>query len=267
MDSISNAVRQLVGKSIENYSVVIHEDCVCAKWNKFTMCYPLTIEWEAPHVECHFIGPQYSADLLDIYKNAQYAIGKKLKLYSPWANADPGFIEKELDIKETKVDFLIPALHSYSQLTDALVNELVRRGIDLSKSDESVVIISEWDFFYGRTTQKSFAKSVQNYRKKLEIPKDKPWPEGVYSVSYMCGVDGKVPDIEVNTSAKHYTGSNRSREPDDYDKLITKFEQPQGQAQYDYIRRLPEKLQNIVPDASKIRAIGLFSVDIYDFVD
>lgn len=495
-------------------------------------------------VDCKFLGPQYSSGLVDIYEQVSKCTGgtnkekTKFAIYSPWANVDRDLIANYSNIQGTasawNIDNFSKAnisftstLHDYSQLTDVLVEELTRRGVNLSNdSDEHIVIISEWDAFYGRAVQRSFARSVQKYNlnyvkkdfnepcslerlcdkivkdisasidfredelydannfgaviiakslcflnntdripcvywfkfrktdlhsyksacsevsvssitseysvkdinkiledtelylkvsylKKPEttssesveytdrkiikdlncldiktswyrykcftelngyeqciikwfnrliladiskqevplcltalapllntLPNTVDWlnelltipgfydiickirgkdffsekinnlvistqayrqkdfaslsknvqeeikklnrylleevypketlvhtacPARVHSIAYMSGIDGKLPNMELDTSAVNNAGSNqKNNSPTDFDKLIHKFEQPQGQDQYDYMRRLPDKVKNTARNPNKIRAIGVMGVDVYD---
>ncbi len=249
---------------------------------------PTTPPTALPTTAVKFLGPQYSSGLADIYEQVCNRTGGTIKeetefaIYSPWANVDRDLIANYSNIQGTASAWSIdnfskanisftPTLHDYSQLTDVLVEELTRRGVNLSNnSDEHIVIISEWDAFYGRAVQSSFARSVQKHREKTRSSNthesdNKPWSERVHSIAYMSGIDGKLPNMELDTSAVNNAGSNqKNNSPTDFDKLIHKFEQPQGRDQYDYMQRFPEKVKNTVRNPNKIRAIGVMGVDVYD---
>lgn len=224
-------------------------------------------------VFCKFIGPPYSSNLVDIYKQLYEKKGnKRLELYSPWANADRHLIEKQIpatnfDISKENISFT-STLHDYSKLTKALVKELVRRHVDLSSdSKDHTVIINEWDSFYGRTIPVSFVASVKEYRKE-NFPNNLNNTQNldiIHSIAYLGGVDGKLHNREFDSSAVDHNRSNQNNNsPKDIEKLITKFEQPQGQDQYDYIQRISAKVKNMVDNPGKIKAIGVMGVDVYD---
>lgn len=91
------------------------------------------------------------------------------------------------------------------------------------------------------------------------------WPERIHTITYMRGIDGKLPnrDSEISTGGNSNSDKKKSS-PTDFDYFNPKFEQPQGQDQFDYMRRLTEKVKNIVNDRDKIRAIGIMGSDVYD---
>jgi len=253
-------IRNKVVMYLRNSTVKLHNNCSSEKTSKYR-----------PKVYCRFIGPQYSTGLVDIYKQLiENKDTVRLILYSPWANAARNLIAAQegtttpYNIAKANISFT-STLHDYSKLTDVLLEELVRRQIDLSSnSQDHIVIIHEWDSFYGRAIPVSFATSVKDYRDKT-YPNHLKNSKIIHSVAFLGGVDGKLPNIEPDTSTEDRNGSNqKNNPPKDFDKLIAKFEQPQGRDQYDYIQRLPKKVKSMVGDSNKIRAIGVMGVDVYD---
>lgn len=163
-------------------------------------------------------------------------------------------------------------IHTDLQLTDELVKELKRRGIKLgSKEKDHIVIISEWDTFYGRALPLSFAISVEKDREENDGDSYNPsnWPERIYKITYMRGLDGMLPskDNESDTSSiLKATDALQRREGDsDMGYYAPNFKQPLGKAQFDYIRRLEDKIEHLqINNGDKIRAIGVMGSDIYD---
>ena len=242
---------------------------------------------ENVQVQYNIIGPQYTTGLVGVPKKTKLN-DKDYKIFSPWANADPYLIKRtekneslndiSVIIKEKDSNYqdkiannehFISTIHDYSALTDTLVDELDRRGIDLSIDDgnDHVVIIGEWDSLYGRASQISFAMSVQKKRvsKKPQNLIHYCWPQRVHSITYMSGVDGKLPYVKDDASAvNNYDSNTKNTSSNDFEKLVARYEQPQGLDQYDYLRRLPELVKSKVTTPNKIRAIGVMGVDVYD---
>ena len=62
------------------------------------------------------------------------------------------------------------SIHTDQQLTDELVEELKRRGIQVgTEGSDHIVLISEWDTLYGRALPLSFAISIEKFRQAVDI--------------------------------------------------------------------------------------------------
>jgi len=136
-----------------------------------------------------------------------------------------------------------------------LVAEL---GIRRVEKKDHIIILSEWDTFYGRSMPDTF-KNAWKSSEKDEQP--------VQAYGYMRGLDGKLPDKDDKTD------SSADKKADNKDKSATnaKIELPEGQNQKDYLRRLADSLRDldqylIKTDANKkgIAAIGVLGSDVHD---
>ncbi len=178
------------------------------------------------------------------------------------------------------------AIHTDLHLTDELVKELDRRGVELSNNgSDHIVLISEWDSFYGRALPLSFAVSIEKYRMEFSEKNTKHdnisfFPDRIHKLTYMHGIDGMLPseEVESNRTVTKKTVKNLQKKNSSFDKgyYAPEFKQPLGMAQYDYIRRLAEKIKqlpynnpdgrssNMLNFSTKIRAIGVLGSDIYD---
>ncbi|GAX59346.1 Mg2+ and Co2+ transporter [Candidatus Scalindua japonica] len=204
----------------------------------------------------------------------------------------PNILSKSLKSKNNYLDVLSSADISFNRtihidrcLTDSLVVELRKRGVDMSnEGTDHIVLIGEWDSFYGRALPMSFALSIEKYRMKSSKRKKKLidkrlFPKRIHRLAYMYGIDGILPGDEgdsinpvVDKPDKILQKENRSHKG--YYK--PEFKQPLGKAQYDYIRRLVKRIRRLPFSGyeetesmtsnynAEIRAIGVLGGDIYD---
>lgn len=235
-----------------------------------------------------------------------------LEIYSPWSTADTFLLdlhtrkqeqqaqlrisdiienwEKKITEFEGKDYFTVTnlnqvnislkrSIHTDQLITDELVNELIRRGVKLGvDGTDHIVLISEWDTFYGRALPLSFAISIEKYRekhKKNESIVDTAWPERIHKIAYMRGIDGMLPgeDNDSDSSVSKTTkATQRNENNSNMGYYAPEFKQPLGQAQFDYMRRLVNRIKQLQLAGStngeklggKIRAIGILGSDIYD---
>ncbi|MDD2659136.1 MAG: hypothetical protein PHY54_05555 [Methylococcales bacterium] len=147
-------------------------------------------------------------------------------------------------------------------MMEVLVDELDARRVN--KTDH-VVILSEWDTFYGQVMPDAFMNAWSNYYK---IPGKNV--ESIHFYGYMRGLDGKLPaqgNNTGNTSENTAAGEDKSGA-----KALIEF--PEGQSQKDYLRRLTGKILELdqhLKDASDwnerpkgIAAFGVLGSDVHD---
>ena len=209
------------------------------------------------HVTFKIIGPRSSSAFRDLLAEAKRLYPKKregvgiwpnedgtIELYSPWATAMKGLLAYGLDLdietdkrgecrgyEDCETEFhrrlaragirLAYDIGSDDMLFEALVDELERRQVRLGW--DSVVLIGEWDSFYGRALPIEFrasacarvAKLGETDLVKIQVPATiKSWcttvPQSidlqirrpadyesltlnVFRYSYLSGLDGEVP--------------------------------------------------------------------------
>lgn len=260
-------------------------------------------------VEVDVIGPSRSTTLRamlgEIADSNEPELGQlktelnRLRIYSPWSTASPALLVEEwptqnLDGNDsmTKLYEVIPAkfneigikfmrmIGSDDLLAMHLINELRRRGVDvLSKGDrECVVLIYEWDTFYGKAFPLTFATMMEcidpdmgeprnwaEYAKKLNerIPSwDGYFPPNLHAYSYIRGVDGRLPESESAQEKQQ----NEDTESEFKLTYADSLELPTGRGQLDYVRRLAEKLHDKYRylGPHRLRAIGVVASDVYD---
>jgi hypothetical protein len=181
-------------------------------------------------------------------------------------------------------------LHRMTATDDALArtirDELARRGVvnEPSKDRSShVVLVSEWDTFYGQSLPGSIAgclaatASRENDAKKhngcAEI--DRGFR---HSYSYLRGLDGQMPNVDGLGSAKAAKGSDAKQDANNQDKEKdgNKFwssakpnDRAEGQGQFDYLRRLGDEVQELDAElratkGNHIEAVGILGSDRFD---
>lgn len=155
------------------------------------------------------------------------------------------------------------------KLALALKEELERRQI-VPGPEQHVVLISEWDTLYGWTLPRTFRAALEPNEcgtgDETEFhATDQPIRTCVHRFSYLRGMDGEA----ARQKDQDYEKSDKSGAPD-RTGLSDFTEKPEGEAQFDYLRRLATKLGHLEaairqqnPNAS-IRAIGVLASDVYD---
>lgn len=138
-------------------------------------------------------------------------------------------------------------------LMNTLVSELKNRGI--SREDDRIALIAEWDTSYGRAMHKEFHSAIR----AAHNLGDEVMGSHVILYSYLRGLDGKLPgktdaaadDKSPDKDAKSADGS--ANQPG--------AQNGEGDAQVDYLRRLVERMK---AEEKPFRAIGVVGSDPYD---
>jgi hypothetical protein len=260
-----------------------------------------------PPVRWRVLGPSSSDGLraMVLEAAAQGFDGRRLashdlRYFSGAATVPDATLLQTADAKqyETVSAFLesrkVPLLRTIGTddtLARALVEELARRGLrtrpedgqepercppqDASEQEyesspegrpNSIAIVSEWDTLYGRSLRQQF-----RYTPPVD---DKPLKEGfcVTRWHYVRGLDGRLPGDAAPPSAD--SRSKKDGKSDGLDSVGREgsyFERPEGQSQFDYLRRLATRmreedarLRRLYGPANGIRAIGVLGNDVYD---
>lgn len=185
-----------------------------------------------------------------------------------------------------------------AELADTLVTELENRQVNLLRQkqwyhewlpgwlwkhdhkdkavppgghSDHVVLISEWDTLYGRALPETFLRMVrQRHNQGLEpgdsaYLRDTDTIDWVHRYSYLRGLDG----ITHSAKDKKESRSRDGGDKDSKDKEKLGLEEPVGSSQYDYLRRLADKIylkhqQLLQSGQGGIRAVGILGNDFYD---
>src|SRR5512146_900963 len=263
------------------------------------------------------IGPRSSSDyraLLDeagkLYGDPHEGVGVwpnadgSIELYSPWASAMKGLLayglksesgkgaacatyedcEHEFYRRLADVNLrLVYDIGSDDQRFEALIAELERRQVRLGW--DAVILIGEWDSFYGRTLPIEFraaacakvATFTEADLRQILVPVDiKSWcptiPRAidlqiqrpadyesltltVFRYSYLGGLDGEVPGDDAARAARaaKAVSATQSNDPT--------RDRPEGTSQLDYVRALVARIHD---EGEGARAIGILGTDPYD---
>ena len=178
------------------------------------------------------------------------------------------------------------------QLAELLINELQNRQIDLLLKGKSqkeghdhrgrdqhgpfdgghrdhLVLIAEWDTFYGRSLPEIFAQVIRQEHNEGLNPGDAPFlpiespVNWIHRYSYLRGLDGAVPGVKEIQEPRAQAGNSKG----DAEKM--RQEEPIGRSQYDYLRRLAESIYRLdqqlrQKNQGSIRAVGILGSDFYD---
>ena len=232
-----------------------------------------------------------------------------IELYSPWASAMKGILAYGLKQEGGKGSVcqtyeacedeffhrlkiadvrLVHEIGADNRLFDTLIEELDRRQVRLGW--DAVILIGEWDSFYGRALPIEFraaacakvATLTEAELKQILVPRTiKAWcptvPRAIdlqiqrsadyesltlniFRYSYLSGLDGETSGGE---SAKHVRGeppkANGAKDP-----LAGGLqERPEGTSQLDYVRALAMRIED---EGEGAKAIGILGTDPYDTV-
>ncbi len=266
-------------------------------------------------VKFKIVGPRSSSAyraLLDeagrLYSEPHQGVGiwpnedGTIELYSPWASAMKGLLAYGLTAKSGKGtacrtyqdcegEFyrrltnanvrLVYDVGSDDQRFEALIAELERRQVRLGW--DAVILIGEWDSFYGRTLPIEFraaacakvATFTEADLKQIQVPVAiKDWCStvpravdlqvqrpadyesltlNVFRYSYLGGLDGEIPGDDAARAARAAKATVEAKDPT--------RDRPEGTSQIDYVRALVARIHDAGEGA---RAIGILGTDPYD---
>jgi len=201
-----------------------------------------------------------------------------LEIFSARATADDALLLSHLEEKDLRkwvkkwadID-LYRIVGSDQQLVKELIDELTRRGVNAAH--DSIVLVSEWDTFYGRTLPLTFAAESQGIplasfaRRVKEMGGIKNVAGNIHPFTYLKGLDGEVPEVNVKDSDRSNKSSDDSTESkrNEPRKNLDYFERPTGRSQLDYVRRLASSIERLDGETTtRIKAVGVLGSDVYD---
>jgi hypothetical protein len=230
------------------------------------------------------LGPNSSTLLEDMLKEVKNnnSLGvihdKPITYYSAAATAsDESLLPKNLSKEEVKhktvQTYLQPsdsnktkdAITLYrTTSTDAKMMQAMADELPLHQiqKTDTIVVLSEWDTFYGRSIAEAFKSAWANKQNIQDTD------QLVKQFSYMRGLDGKLPD----TKEKETNSTDKKTETKEPDKSEAKnrIELPEGQSQKDYLRRLSTQIRDLDKtlinqgDSKGITVIGVLGSDVRD---
>jgi len=151
---------------------------------------------------------------------------------------------------------LLRTIQSDDVLINKLAAELInKRGIDNKK--DRVVVISEWDTYFGRSLPRSFTRHFCA-----------PDCDNVVRYSYQRGMDGSIAG-EQDAASKQQSSSAQKAGGRSPAIEETTLRRPIGTGQYDYLRRLAAEIAKKdrewrLDSGHGVRAVVLLGSDVYD---
>lgn len=161
----------------------------------------------------------------------------------------------EQTLKKINIDFFRTTTSDNALARTLVEAEFKNRNIDISDNKDTIVLISEWDTFYGRALPEAFKKAIKKTFPKL--PDDK-----IKSYYYLRGLDGEIVSDAGDAKGGDADSANerKNREANARD-----LERSVGVSRFDYLRRLSRKIQDeLSDDPGEVRAIGVLGSDVYD---
>jgi len=172
-----------------------------------------------------------------------------------------------------------------------LVRELGRRGLELGDSDgevgtDQIVLVGEWDTFYGRALPQALRASLDLYRKRggqvatdpealgeeldrrlIDLEDADPLRDGVRSYSYLRVLDGVSPGRTSSRMGSEEIAADPTS-IEYWQPSVESWEWPVGASQLDYMSRLADALvewdEVLGEKEQSIRAIGVVGSDVFD---
>lgn len=139
-----------------------------------------------------------------------------------------------------------------------LKEELVRRRVEMKPLKTHIVLIAEWDTFYGRSLPATFLEVITGRDEKNMTWKTDCKKYGVCRYSYMRGLDGEAPNEEKEAAKTGKEGGAGKKDSQTLERAI-------GDSQFDYLRRLGSHIeQDMEDEGGKVQAIGVLGSDVYD---
>jgi hypothetical protein len=137
-----------------------------------------------------------------------------------------------------------------------------------------IALISEWDTLYGRALPDTMARCLT--QSPCEPVSDDPFrdKEWLHPFKYLRGLDGQMPDAGGSGSGAN--GKDTGSKPDKDSKNSAKRtpdpstkDRAEGQSQFDYLRRLGDRIQQRDAELRRegeqgIEAVGVLGSDLYD---
>jgi len=224
-------------------------------------------------------------------------VSTRLPLYNFGATADDKTVLQlaglgESDIEKTSIEdhFKTGYVDYYRTigadraLAETIGRELIRRGVETTLSvrqphshddalemrRDHIALISEWDTVYGEDLQDSMESE---FDRGSVSAGDRPASprRSIERFSYLRGLDGRVPHRRSKRDPKSSDDEASPTAPQGSTIAdhTSELESAEGQSQFDYLRRLAERIRQRDDElrlngAGRIAAIGVLGSDVYD---
>lgn len=169
-----------------------------------------------------------------------------------------------------------------SQLAAEILDELHLRKVDPTELKQHLVLISEWDSFYGRMLSLTYAAELAVRQGRTSSRADfvdryrrgdsTVWPSNLSSFVFLRGLDGQTSSADPAGGVTEDLARNRQGKPASLDELkqwAPDANKAEGRAQFDYLSRLGNHIKTLDVELrsagrGRVSAIGIVGGDMYD---
>ncbi len=167
-----------------------------------------------------------------------------------------------------------------AELAAQVFDELALRNVELTNRQDHLVLISEWDTFYGRMLSLTYAaelavrqRQVTNRIEFVTKYRDNAllFPSNLHSFVYLRGLDGQTVGDAKDAEARKADGAARDRVAsfEDVFRWRPQSNKAEGPTQLDYLSRLGDHLVELESQLDqsgngRIKAVGIVGSDVYD---
>ena len=168
----------------------------------------------------------------------------------------------------------VRTIGSDRDLADRLIDELKLRNANVMDDKARILLVAEWDTLYGRSFEEALWEDLVEAKIRGGSSRagggDKAGISDAFGrvlrVSYLRGIDGRLPGEDDKKDGQK---DEKAEAKGDFSKTGKKMEQPVGKSQYDYLRRLSDRVERLNDDLKRegkgqIKAIGVMGTDFYD---
>lgn len=265
------------------------------------------------HVRFKIVGPRSSSAFRNLLEEAAASVqgreghviwansGGRIELYSPWATAMPKLLTQgisvgpkpsestecaSLDASRAELCWILlrvgidlkHSIGSDDHLLEAMIQELERRRVKFGR--DAIVLIGEWDSFYGRVLPVEFTAAVchriahrfeednraieaerlrrieagcATYDQAIDLQVRNPSGTrglglNIRHYSYLRGLDGEIPGRDKGEGTKG-TGTKQIKSALFESEML---ERPVGTSQFDYAQRLAARIERDMTEDANV---------------
>jgi len=228
----------------------------------------------------------------DLFKNCRQGV-EQSRFYAYSATVDDRALMTEFGRPDVSVrDFfaenhinIFRTVATDDILAKSIVHEMERRNVkpglarhrepkvhpdkNVYSYEQHIVLISEWDTFYGQSFPKTLTNKffkLQKAQQKSKQGEDPPW---VHPFTYLRGLDGGLPRDQVKEQAAGEARPEANKDQSSNKASNTKTsELPFGNGQFDYLQRMAARIRALDDDlhskGGAIKAVGVIGADVFD---
>jgi hypothetical protein len=159
--------------------------------------------------------------------------------------------------------------------TDQALARTIRDELSLRRIEQNdhshIALISEWDTVYARALPESMLRCLGERVECLssDVKIDKPW---LHPFKYLRGLDGQMPEAKGSSGHSKDEDKKEAKSTEDATVVLSNpkaRDRAEGQGQFDYLRRLGDRLQQLdmewrQQDSKGIEAVGILGSDVHD---